>query len=61
MLRIFQVKVAELTVDPAGTTLEQWVRRGQVWQNVGLEHGLDATLHVFVHTNDLIEAANRVQ
>ena len=61
MLHIFQVKVTELTVDPAGATLKQWVRRGQVRQNVGLEHGLDATLHVFVHTDDLIEAANCVQ
>ena len=42
MLNVSELEVAELTIAPDGTTLEEWVRRIEIREDVSLKHGLDA-------------------
>ena len=42
MLNVIELEVAELTIAPDGTTLEEWVRRIEIREDVSLEHGLNA-------------------
>ena len=41
MLNVSELEVAELTIAPDGTTLEEWVRRIEIREDVSLEHGLN--------------------
>ena len=42
MLNVSEFEVAELTIAPDGTTLEEWVRRIEIREDVSLKHRFNA-------------------
>lgn len=53
--------VIQLTIDPAGTALKQWVLWGKkIWEDKGFKHGLNIAGDVFVETYYVIEAAHSI-
>ena len=58
MLIVGEVEVGELSVAPQGSALDVRVVRGEVGEDVSLEHRLDTLCKIRIAFNDVVNGAH---